>query len=60
MGFPILGDPQYGSEESQSISREMGFEHQLLLAYSLDFVHPITEEQLRITTKLPIAKAPMD
>ena len=60
MGFPILGDPQYGSEKSQTISREMGLDHQLLLAYSLEFCHPITEEKLLITTKLPITKAPME
>ena len=60
MGFPILGDPQYGSPESQRISREMGVEHQCLLAYSLKLTHPITEENLLITTKMDITKAPMD
>lgn len=60
MGFPILGDPQYGTPASQSISREMGLEHQLLLAHSLTFVHPITEEKMTVTTKLQITKAPMD
>ena len=60
MGFPILGDPQYGSPESQQISREMGLEHQCLLAYSLKLTHPITEENLVITTKMDITKAPMD
>lgn len=60
MGFPILGDPQYGSEESQSISREMGLEHQCLLAYSLKLLHPITDEKLLITTKMDITKAPLE
>ena len=60
MGFPILGDPQYGSPESQGISLEMGFDHQLLLAYSLTFTHPITEEKLFIKTNLNITEAPMD
>ncbi len=54
MGFPILGDPQYGSPESQAISREMNLTHQLLLAYSLEFPHPMTGENLFLTTKMPI------
>ncbi len=54
MGFPILGDPQYGSPESQAISREMNLTHQLLLAYSLEFPHPMTGENLFLTTKMNI------
>lgn len=60
MGFPILGDPQYGSRESQLISREMGLDHQCLLAYSLKLIHPITDEKLLITTKMDITKAPLE
>ena len=30
MGFPILGDPQYGSPESLRYSRELGLGHQML------------------------------
>ena len=54
MGFPILGDPQYCTEESAAISREMGLSHQLLLAYSLEFTHPITDQPMCLTTSLPI------
>ena len=54
MGYPILGDPQYSTSESRAISREMGLSHQLLLAYSLEFIHPITEEKLCLTTQLPM------
>lgn len=54
MGFPILGDPQYCTPESQTISREMGLTHQLLLAYSLKFAHPITSEWITITTQMDI------
>ena len=53
-GFPILGDPQYGSEASMAFSRENGFETQLLLAKSLEFVHPITGEPLELETKLAL------
>lgn len=54
MGFPILGDPQYCTPESAVFSREMGLEHQLLLAYSLEFTHPITDRPMFLTTSLPI------
>ena len=54
MGFPILGDPQYGSSESQSLSDKMGLKHQLLLAYRLTFTHPVSEEMITLTTQMPI------
>lgn len=54
MGWPILGDPQYCTPESAVISREMGLTHQLLLAHSLEFTHPITGGPMRLTTSLPI------
>ena len=54
MGFPILGDPQYCTPESAAISQEMDLTHQLLLAYSLEFTHPITEQPMFLTTSLPI------
>ena len=45
-GFPILGDPQYGTAESQEFSGKFGLESQLLCAKSLEFFHPITEQPL--------------
>ena len=54
MGFPILGDPQYGSEESQNLSLELGLEHQLLCARRLEFVHPITGEQMRLESNMDV------
>lgn len=41
MGHPILGDPQYGSEESG-----FGLPSQMLCAKKLEFTHPITGEEL--------------
>lgn len=41
-GFPILGDPQYGSEASRAFSLEQGLTGQLLCAKRLEFTHPIT------------------
>ncbi len=49
LGHPILGDPQYGSEASRAFSRHIP--HQLLWAYSVEFPHPITGEQLRLTAR---------
>ncbi len=51
-GFPILGDPQYGSEESQAFSLQLGYTHQRLCAKSVAFVHPITEEKMTITSQM--------
>ena len=42
IGHPILGDPQYGTEESQTYSLAQGYAHQQLCAKKLEFVHPIT------------------
>jgi len=55
MGFPILGDPQYGSEESQALSEKLGLRHQLLCAKTLELTHPITGEYLLLTSRLEIS-----
>ena len=52
MGFPILGDPQYGSEESQNLSLELELEHQLLCARRLEFAHPITGKQMTLESNM--------
>lgn len=54
MGFPIVGDPQYGSPESQAFSREMGAATQLLCAKTLRFPHPITKTPMEITSAYTI------
>ena len=54
MGFPILGDPQYGSEESQKMSEAMGFSTQLLCAKKLEFTHPIAGEPVVLESKLSV------
>ena len=54
MGYPILGDPQYGSEASQEFSRTMGYTSQLLCAKSLAFPHPITGEQMELFSKMDV------
>lgn len=53
-GFPILGDPQYGNEESLKMSREFGLSSQMLCARELVFPHPITGEEVRITSQMDV------
>jgi len=54
MGYPILGDPQYGSEASQELSGQMGFTSQLLCAKSLSFPHPVTGSHMNLVSKLDV------
>ena len=54
MGFPILGDPQYGNEASLSLSESLGIQTQALCAWQLSFSHPITGEKLIVNTKFEI------
>ena len=54
MGFPILGDPQYGSADSQAYSAEQGLTHQQLCAKKLEFIHPITEVPMTLESQLDV------
>ena len=54
MGFPILGDPQYGSEASMAFSHEKNFETQLLLAKRLEFIHPITGQTMALESRMTL------
>ena len=53
-GFPILGDPQYGSEASQMLSKALGLHHQLLCAHALELSHPITGEYLTLHSNMDV------
>ena len=52
LGCPILGDPQYGTKESQRYSEQFGYAYQRLCAKRIEFVHPLTGEQVMIESKL--------
>ena len=54
MGYPILGDPQYGSEASQAFSARLGFNHQMLCAKRLELEHPITGETLVLESGMDV------
>ena len=47
LGHPILGDPQYGSEEAK-----FGLESQMLCAKKLEFDHPITGQHLILESNM--------
>ena len=56
MGFPILGDPQYGSEASKQFSAQLGLSYQQLCAKRLEFIHPITGKALTLESKMDVAE----
>lgn len=55
MGFPILGDPQYGSEESQAFSARLGLSYQMLCAKMLEFSHPITGKPMVLRSDMDVS-----
>jgi len=54
-GFSILGDPQYGSADSQAFSSHLGVNHQQLCAKSLKLQHPVTGEALFLESLFELA-----
>ena len=50
-GFPILGDPQYHSEDSRAFSERSEISPQQLCAVQLEFGHPITGENVVIRSR---------
>ncbi len=54
MGYPILGDPQYGSEASQAYSLKLGLTHQQLCARELIFSHPITGHKMHLVSRMDV------
>ena len=54
MGFPILGDPQYGSPESKLLSEKLGLTSQMLCAKVLTFPHPVTGIAMTLTSKMDV------
>lgn len=50
MGFPIIGDPQYGGEEAMAF----GWPHQALCARRLEFDHPVTGQHLILESSMDV------
>ena len=53
-GYPILGDPQYGSAESVAFSDSLGIKTQLLCAKMLEFTHPVTSAPMTIVSQMDV------
>ncbi len=53
-GFPILGDPQYGTAESMELSAAMGLNSQALCAKELSLSHPVTGQSLTIRSRMEL------
>ena len=54
VGHPILGDPQYGSEESLTYSETLGLPYQMLCAKKLELKHPVTGEELVLESNMDV------
>ena len=54
VGHPILGDPQYGSEDSKAFSEVLGLPYQMLCAKKLEFRHPITGKMLLLESGMDV------
>ena len=54
MGYPILGDPQYGSEASMAYSEGLGMTTQALCAQKVEFTHPVTGEAMCLTSQMDV------
>ena len=52
LSCPILGDPQYGTAESQEYSARFGYTHQRLCAKRIALTHPLTGEALTVESRL--------
>ena len=50
MGYPIIGDPQYGGEAAMGF----GWNSQALCAKKLEFDHPVTGEHLVLTSRMDV------
>lgn len=51
-GFPILGDPQYYTDDSRDLSNRFGLTSQILCAKSLEFPHPITGTPMLLESRM--------
>lgn len=45
-GMPLLGDSKYGTQESATLSRQLGIRNVALCAYAVEFMHPVTGNRL--------------
>jgi 23S rRNA pseudouridine1911/1915/1917 synthase len=53
IGHPVAGDPEYGPAGGTATAAALGLERQFLHAARLAFVHPVTGEEVDVTSPLP-------
>jgi len=53
IGFPIVGDGKYGDFELNRAAAKQGLKRMFLHAADLQFRHPVTEEELKLESRLP-------
>lgn len=53
-GIPILGDKAYGNMKENSFAKKnYHIDRQLLHAYSLSFIHPISKKEMKVVAPYP-------
>ena len=57
MGFPIVGDPQYGSAEALTWAERLGVSGQQLCAKRLELSHPVTGQVLVLESGMDVLPA---
>lgn len=57
MGFPIVGDPQYGSAEALTWAERLGVAGQQLCAKRLELSHPVTGQVLVLESGMDVLPA---
>ena len=57
-GYPILGDPQYQTDESAAFSARRGLQTQELCAKRLEFRHPMTGAPVLIESRQRVYQSP--
>ena len=57
MGFPIVGDPQYGSAEALTWAERLGVAGQQLCAKRLELSHPVTGQALVLESGMDVLPA---
>lgn len=45
-GMPLLGDSKYGTQESVTLSKQLGIRNVALCAYAVEFMHPVNGKRL--------------
>ncbi len=53
LGFPILGDMQYGKRKLKYSHKEISVPRQMLHAQTLAFCHPVSGQQISVTAPIP-------